>query len=87
MSNSGFFRIWSHILRLYYEDLECGLKLVNKLTSEHVNDTSNSVIKVKLATQLLSETIDNVLKSFVSKMLFKCKEYTKKYSICDARFE
>ena len=40
MWNNGFFLLWSHIARLYYEELESGLKLVNKLTSDHINLTS-----------------------------------------------
>ena len=47
-----------------YEDLESGLKLVNKLTSDHINLTSYSVMRVNLAAQVLSETVDNVLNNF-----------------------
>ena len=49
---------------MYYEDLECGLKLVNKLTSDHINLTSYSVMRVNFAAQVLSETVGNVLNSF-----------------------
>ena len=59
-----FFLLWSHIARLYYEDLESGLKLVNKLASGHINLTSYSVMRVNLAAQVLSETVGNVLNSF-----------------------
>ena len=61
--NNGFFS-WSHIACLYYENLESGLKLVNKLTSDHINLTSYSVMRVNLAAQLLSETVGNVLNNF-----------------------
>ena len=64
MWSNGFFLLWSHIARLYYEDLESGLKLVNKLTSDHINLTSYSVMRVNLAAQLLSETVGNVLNNF-----------------------
>ena len=64
MWNSGFFRLWSHISRLYYEDLEYDLKLVKKLTSDHINFTSYSVMRVNLAAQVLSATVGNVLNSF-----------------------
>ena len=37
MWNSGFFVLWSPISTLYYQDLECGLKMLNKLTSDHIN--------------------------------------------------
>ena len=59
-----FFLFWSHIARLYYEDLESGLKLVNKLISDHINLTSYSVMRVNLAAQVLSSTVSNVLNSF-----------------------
>ena len=64
MWSNGFFLLWSHIAHLYYEDLESGLKLVNKLTSDHINLTSYSVMRVNLAGQVLSETVGNVLNSF-----------------------
>ena len=59
-----FFLLWSHIARLYYEDLKSGLKLVNSLTSDHINVTSYSVMRVNLAAQVLSETVRNVLNNF-----------------------
>ena len=62
--NNGFCLLWSHIAHLYYEDLESGLKLVNKLTSDHINLTSYSVMRVNIAAQVLSETVGNVLNSF-----------------------
>ena len=37
MWNNGLHILWSHISQLYYDDLDCGLKLVNKLTSDHIN--------------------------------------------------
>ena len=62
--NNGFFLLWSHIARIYYDDLESGLKLVNKLTSDHINFTSCSVMRVNLAAQVLIETVGNVLNNF-----------------------
>ena len=64
MWNNVFFLLWSHIARIYYEDFESGLKLVNKLTSDHINLTSYSVMRVSLAGQVLSETVGNVLNNF-----------------------
>ena len=57
MWNSGFFVLWSHISTLYYQDLECGLKMLNKLTSDHINLTPFSVMRVRLAAEVLSETV------------------------------
>ena len=62
--NSGCFLLWSHIGRLYYEDLESGFKLANKLTSYDINLTSYSVMRVNLAAQVLSATVGKVLNSF-----------------------
>ena len=64
MWNNGFFLLWSHIARLYYEDLESGLKLVIKLTSDQINLTSYSVMRFNLAAQVRSETVGNVLNNF-----------------------
>ena len=62
MGNNGLHIIWSHISQLYYDDLDCGLKLVNKLTSDHINLTPYSVMRVRLAAQVLSDTVGDVLK-------------------------
>ena len=59
MCNNGFFILWSHISHLYHDDLESGLKLVNKLTNDHIN-----LMRVCLAAQVLSETVGNVLNQF-----------------------
>ena len=64
MWNNGFFLLWSHIACLYYEDLKSGLKLLNKVISDHINLLSYSVMKVNTAAQVLSETVGNVLNNF-----------------------
>ena len=64
MRNNGFFVVWSHIPTLYHQDLECGLKMLNKLTSDHINFTPFSVMRVRHAAQVLSETVGSVLNSF-----------------------
>ena len=64
MWNSWFFILWSHISRLYYDDLESGLKLVPKLTSDHINITPHSGMRVRLAAQVLSESVGTVLNEF-----------------------
>ena len=64
MWNSWFFLLWPYVSLLFYEDLDCSLKLVNKLTSDHINLTSYSFRRLKLPAQVLSETVGNVLNSF-----------------------
>ena len=44
--------------------MESDLKLVKKLTSDHINLTSFFVMRVNLAAQVLSETVGNVLNIF-----------------------
>ena len=44
--------------------MESGLKLVNKLTSHHINLISYTVMRVNLAAQVHSETVGNVLNNF-----------------------
>ena len=50
--NNGHYITWSHIYNLMTEDLECGLQLCPKITSEHINLTSFSVMNVRLAAQV-----------------------------------
>ena len=46
MRNDAFFILWSHTSHLYHDDLEKGLNLVNKLSSDHINLTPYSVINL-----------------------------------------
>ena len=54
----------NHIADLYYENVDCGLKLLPKLTNEHFKLTSYSVMNVQLAVQVLSSSVGNVLNEF-----------------------
>lgn len=58
--NNGSYVLWSHIRHMYYEDLDCGLKLMPKLTNDHINLTPYSTMRVHLAVQILSRTVANV---------------------------
>ena len=66
MWNDGFYILWTHISDFYHQDLECGLKMLPKLTNDHINLTPYSVMRVRLAAQVLSETVGSVLNSFGS---------------------
>ena len=87
MWNNGLYILWSHISQLYYDDLDCGLKLVNKLTSDHINLTPYSAMRVRLAAQVVSDTVGNVLNEFgppkaagtaqFCLMMDKCFDYLK----------
>ena len=46
------------------EDLECGLQLCPKITTEHVQLTPFSPMNVRLAAQVLSSSVSIALKSF-----------------------
>ena len=64
MWNNGMHLLWQHIAQLFYEDLDSGLKLLPKLTYDHINLNSYSVMRVNLAAQVLSASVSAVLKSF-----------------------
>ena len=64
MWNNFKYILWSHITDLFYEDRECGLHLLPKLTYEHVKLTPYSVMNVKLAAQVLSSSVSKVLEHF-----------------------
>ena len=63
------FLLWSHIAHLYYEDLEGGLKVINKLTSDHMNLISYAVMRVNLAAQALIDPVGNAQIDLVLKKL------------------
>jgi len=66
MWNDGFYLLWSHITTLFYEDLDSGLKLLPKLTSDHIHLTPFSKMRVSLAAQVLSDSVSTVLKLYGS---------------------
>ena len=56
--------IWNHTADIFYEDRECGLHILPKLSYEHVKLTPYSVMNVKLAAQVLSSTVSKTLASY-----------------------
>ena len=63
MWNSGLYILWSQS-RFYYEDLEMGLHYLPKITQEHIRLNSYSVMNVRLAVQILSSSVANVLRQY-----------------------
>ena len=64
MWNDGDFLSWNHISKLFHDDLDCGLHLLPKLANDHINLTSFSVMIVRLAVQVLSESVSQALRAF-----------------------
>lgn len=64
MWNDGSFILWQHITQIFYQDTDNGLKLPPKLTYDHINLNSYSIMRVNLAAQVLSASVATVLKSF-----------------------
>ena len=64
MWNDGHHILWQHITQMFFQDLDNGLKLLPKLTSEHINLNSYSVMRVNLAAQVLSASMAAVLETF-----------------------
>ena len=52
MWNNGQYILWQHITEIFYQDIDSGLKLLPKLTYEHVNLNAYSVMRVNLAAQV-----------------------------------
>ena len=61
MWNDGRDLLWSHIITIAQDEAANGLKLIPKLTFEHVNLNPYSVMNVRLATQVLSSSVANIL--------------------------
>ena len=57
MWNNEKYLLWEHIVKIYHEDLENGLKILPKISNEHVYLNSYSVMTVKYAVQALSKTM------------------------------
>ena len=65
MWKGGMFILWNHIADIFFEDRECGLHILPKITYEHIKLTSYSIMNAKLAAQVLNSTVSNVLQKFV----------------------
>ncbi|XP_057299290.1 uncharacterized protein LOC130629929 [Hydractinia symbiolongicarpus] len=64
MWNDGHYLTWNHISKLFHDDLDCGLHLVPKITNEHISLTPFSVMNVRLAAQVLSESVFQALQTY-----------------------
>lgn len=64
MWSDGQYILWQHITEIFYQDMDSGLKLLPKLTYEHVNLNAYSVMRVNLAAQVLSASVAAMLKAF-----------------------
>ena len=66
MWNDGKHLIWQHIVQAYQEDLQNGLKVIPRITNEHINLTPYSLMTVKFALQVLSRSMSVALREFAS---------------------
>jgi hypothetical protein len=62
--NDGYYLVWEHISKLMHDDMNCGLQLCPKITINHINLTPYSRMNVRLATQVLSESVSTALLQF-----------------------
>ena len=82
--NDGYHLLWEHISKMYYEDQERGLKLLPKITHDHIHLNSYSKMTVKFAAQVLSKTMAAVLKQYGGK---EVKETAKFCDLIDSFFD
>ncbi len=59
-----WYLMWSHITHIYEEGIEYGLKLLPKITGDHVKLALYSAIRVPLAVQILSTSMSTLLKEY-----------------------
>lgn len=59
--NNGKSLLWEHIANMFRLDLDDGLHLAPRLTADHILLTSYSVMRVRLAVQVLSNTVSTAL--------------------------
>jgi len=62
--NNGHHLLWRHIADLYYQDQRNGLARLPRLSRDHISLTSHSIMKVKLAAQVLSCTVGSVMEAY-----------------------
>ena len=69
MWNGGMFLLWNRIPEIFYENRECRLDPLPKITYAHL--TPYSIMNVQLAAQVLSSTVSNVLRTMLQLILQK----------------
>lgn len=66
MKNNGHELVWKHIRMIVDNDMNSQLHVLHKLTPEHVNLTSYSIMNVRLAVQVLSRSVGQILNTYYS---------------------
>ena len=64
MWNDGREIVWNHLVRAVRDDGDKGLKLIIKLNAEHIRLNPYSKMNVRLATQVLSESVGKHLYTY-----------------------
>ena len=58
MWNNGYALLWNHVSKMFYTDIEDGLHLLPRISTDHIELTSYSVMRVNLASHLIFSIID-----------------------------
>ena len=66
MWKDGLYLLWEDIANWYLSDIDNGVKLLPRLSYEHIKLTSYSVMRVSLAAQILSASVSSVLYEYGS---------------------
>ena len=64
LRNNGKHVVWRHVIDADQADLDQGLKLLPRLTTDRIKLNSYSKMKVRLAAQVLSSSVAAVLRTF-----------------------
>ena len=64
MWNNGKEIVWDHIRKIVDDEMNCGLKIALQLSQEYVQLNPYSCMNVRLAVQVLSSTVSNILKEY-----------------------
>lgn len=84
MFNQGCHMLWKHISQFFQDDSSSSLRLLPKLTPDHIYLTSYSKMTVKYAAQVLSSSVGKVLLEFGPK---EAKETAKFCLLVDQFFD
>ena len=66
MWNNRKYLLWQHIVDVYKHDLDNGLHMLPKLSADHILLNSYSVMRVKLAVQVLSDSVAVALRQVMA---------------------
>eukprot|EP00795_Rhopilema_esculentum_P010443 gene10443-19147_t len=85
MWNDGKHIVWNHFCKVVRDEMGCGLKSISKLSQEHIVLNPYSCMNVRLAVQLLSDSVGKILKESMHATAVLCENMDRFFDSLNVR--